>query len=583
LPDTDQRALATKSSRFEAAGPSASQFVVALSVVAAMQAVIRVALYGRYSTDLQNPTSVDDQFRVCGEYAARQPCWKITGTYRDEAITGTTLLLRPDVQALLDDAASDKFDVVLIEALHRLTRDLADAAALYKRLRFYGVKLVTTRDGENSRWHVAINGAVAEAYIDDLIQNVRRGISGKVLRGKFFGPAAYGYAVKKHVDAAFEPIRGDRQINPKTAAIVVRIFTEYANGIGPTEIVRRLNADEIPSPRGGVWQSAVITGYKKRGTGIINNEIYIGRLVWNKNSCPRHPDTAHKVIRHNSPDKWVVAEVPELRIISDDLWAKVKDKQRELSLLYKQQFQPMDPWRTSAIARNATHRAKTLFRRLECACCGGRYSIRGNRRYACRNHRVGGTCANGRTILRSEVEERVLGALIGPFLEPKSIDEAMKAFVQEVERENQQWASDHTIIRRRIEDIDKRNSRLADVIEGGEYSEIVSARLEHNKQEKAELEKRLAARPPQKIVLPPPDEYHRKMENLVEALNRSDEFSEAAQSLNQIVRRIVIAPKAHQLRKKRDTLPMFVYVNLAGLLGLNDDQASTRSAFVIRV
>lgn len=34
--------------------------------------MLRVALYARYSSDLQNPQSIDDQFRLCRQLAERQ-------------------------------------------------------------------------------------------------------------------------------------------------------------------------------------------------------------------------------------------------------------------------------------------------------------------------------------------------------------------------------------------------------------------------------------------------------------------------------------------------------------------------------
>ena len=48
----------------------------------------RVALYARYSTDMQNPTSVEDQFRQAERYAKRQG-WVIVERFSDSAISGT--------------------------------------------------------------------------------------------------------------------------------------------------------------------------------------------------------------------------------------------------------------------------------------------------------------------------------------------------------------------------------------------------------------------------------------------------------------------------------------------------------------
>jgi DNA invertase Pin-like site-specific DNA recombinase len=63
----------------------------------------KVALYARYSSDNQSVASVEDQFRICREHAAREK-WKVVGTYHDAAISGASVILRPGIQSLLQDA-----------------------------------------------------------------------------------------------------------------------------------------------------------------------------------------------------------------------------------------------------------------------------------------------------------------------------------------------------------------------------------------------------------------------------------------------------------------------------------------------
>lgn len=75
---------------------------------------------------------------------------------------------------------------------------------------------------------------------------------------------------------------GEREIEPTEAAIVGRIFREYVAGVAPKAIARRLNMDGISGPFGGSWSPSTIRGNAKRGTGILNNELYIGRLIWNR-------------------------------------------------------------------------------------------------------------------------------------------------------------------------------------------------------------------------------------------------------------------------------------------------------------
>lgn len=66
------------------------------------------AIYARYSSDLQSDASIEDQVRLCREYAEREG-WSIVECYSDPGISGASLL-RPGVQALLQDIPTGKFD-----------------------------------------------------------------------------------------------------------------------------------------------------------------------------------------------------------------------------------------------------------------------------------------------------------------------------------------------------------------------------------------------------------------------------------------------------------------------------------------
>jgi DNA invertase Pin-like site-specific DNA recombinase len=106
----------------------------------------RVALYSRVSSDLQSAASLDDQLRICAEWAAKQGLL-VVGSYTDQALSGASLI-RPGIQKLLQDAAAGKFDVILTESLDRLSRDQEDIAHIHKRLHFQGVGIVTLAEGE---------------------------------------------------------------------------------------------------------------------------------------------------------------------------------------------------------------------------------------------------------------------------------------------------------------------------------------------------------------------------------------------------------------------------------------------------
>src|SRR5690349_5133372 len=119
---------------------------------------MKAAIYARYSSDQQRDQSVDDQIAVCKALIARQD-WISTGVYSDRAMSGSSHL-RPGYQSLLSDARSGKIDIVVAEALDRVSRDQEHVAAFFKQMQFSGVRIVTLAEGEISELHVGLKGTM---------------------------------------------------------------------------------------------------------------------------------------------------------------------------------------------------------------------------------------------------------------------------------------------------------------------------------------------------------------------------------------------------------------------------------------
>jgi hypothetical protein len=106
---------------------------------------------------------------------------------------------------------------------------------------------------------------------------------------------------------------GEREIDPEQAAVVERVFREFVAGVSPEAIVKALNREGVAGPFGGSWSPSTIHGNAKRGTGILNNELYVGRMVWNRLRYVRDPDTGKRVSRLNPANEWISKSVPALR------------------------------------------------------------------------------------------------------------------------------------------------------------------------------------------------------------------------------------------------------------------------------
>src|SRR5258708_29133737 len=188
----------------------------------------RAVIYARYSTELQRDASIEDQIRLCKRRIADES-WSQGDIYRDHAMSGS-IRMRPGYQKLLEDARAGSFEIVVSEALDRLSRDQEDVAALYKHLSFAGVTMVTLAEGEISELHVGLKGTMNALFLKDLAKKTWRGLEGRVRQGRSGGGICYGYDVIRELDAHGAANNGSRRINGPAASILRRIFTEYAAG-----------------------------------------------------------------------------------------------------------------------------------------------------------------------------------------------------------------------------------------------------------------------------------------------------------------------------------------------------------------
>jgi DNA invertase Pin-like site-specific DNA recombinase len=152
----------------------------------------RAAIYARYSTDLQNDRSIEDQVALCRAYAERAKLTVIE-TYADRAQSGSSTINRPGWQKLMRDADTSTFDVIIAEDVDRISRDEADYHGERKRLGFRGIKIHTAHGGEISQIEGSVRAMMSAHYLENLRHKVRRGLAGVIRSGRHAGGRSYGY------------------------------------------------------------------------------------------------------------------------------------------------------------------------------------------------------------------------------------------------------------------------------------------------------------------------------------------------------------------------------------------------------
>jgi site-specific DNA recombinase len=500
------------------------------------QTTKRAAIYARFSTDLQNERSIEDQVALCRSCAAREGM-DVVEIYDDRARSGGSIMGRDGLLRLMDRARDRAFDVIIVEALDRLSRDMEDLAGIHKRLSFLGIEIRAVHEGVVNTVLVGLRGLVGQLYREDNAHKVRRGQAGRVGQGLAAGGLTYGYA----------PVPGDkgkRVIVETEAQIVRRIFEEYVAGRTPRDIAHDLNKEGVPPPRGRVWNASTINGNPQRGIGILHNELYSGRLVWNKVRMVKDPDSGKRLSRPNAKADWQSTEVPDLAIIPRALFEAAQARK---------------------IARSQTHPSQQRRPRhllsglLRCGACGAGMSTNGKDRSGririrCSAATESGSCSDAKTFYLNTVESAVLSGLKAELRQPRVIAEYVRTYHDERVKLAAQSDAKARRLERRLGEINRELERVIDGIAKGTGDPILLGRRTFELgAESRKMEAELKAQPPSAdvVALHPSvlARYEQQLADLQDALSKGirDGDSEAAEAIRDLVETVTVSRDTSRL------------------------------------
>ena len=239
-----------------------------------------------------------------------------------EVVSGETIADRPKVQEVLRRAESPKVKAVLIVEPQRLSRgDLEDIGKLVKLLRYSNTLVITlpyTYDLRDERDRDSFERELKRGneFLEYQKRIMNNGRLLSVQNGNFLGVAPpYGYTktvVKEGKKKCHTLIP-----NPDEAPIVKLIFEMYAEGLGATRISDRLNQMHVPTARGKKWMCDTVLG-------MLDNEHYIGKVVWNKRKSVRTVRDGEVIESRPNAEEYLVYEGKHPAIIPLELWDAVR-------------------------------------------------------------------------------------------------------------------------------------------------------------------------------------------------------------------------------------------------------------------
>jgi site-specific DNA recombinase len=490
---------------------------------------MRAAIYARFSSDLQSDRSIADQTALCRTVCDRAG-FTLVATYEDRALSGASTGARAGFQAMMQAAARREFDVVVAEDVDRISRDQADWHLARKRLTHYGVK-IHTPGGVVGSLDGSVRAMMAEHFLENLSQHVHRGLAGVVRSGRSAGGRAYGYRPILGRPGELEIVEGE-------AAVICRIYQAYVAGDMPRAIAQALNAESVQPPRGNYWRASTLMGNPQRGHGILMNEIYRGRIVWNRVKMIRDPDTGKRLSRPNAPSDYQRADAPHLRIVDDELFEAAQARREK---------------RTHAGKRGRRKPRHALSGLLRCGCCGSGMSIkdrdRGRLRIICSQKKEAGTCANGRSYYLDRIEACVVETLKAKIGSRDAIAYYIRVFNEERRLASSEAIANRSRIEARLAEAQRGLDRMIDAVAAGtlttdEVGERIPKLRTARDQAKAEL---AAIGEPAKVVSLHPTaikDYLQNLDRLAELIGADLAAGDdgLAQALRALVDTVTIMP-----------------------------------------
>ena len=242
----------------------------------AINNVMNVAIYARFSSHNQTEQSIEGQLKVCKEYAQRNSM-NIIKIYKDEAKSGTSDN-RPQFKQMIEDSKNKTFQGVLVYQLDRFARNRYDSATYKAKLKKNGVRVFSARENISDD----ASGILMESVLEGMAEYYSAELGQKVVRGmdinaeNFFyngGTVPLGLKLKDvpvpiGVNGKMV-IKKQYDIDEEKAQIIKKIFEMYIQDYTMADIIKYLNDRNIKTAYGKEFNKNSIRT-------IILNKKYVG-------------------------------------------------------------------------------------------------------------------------------------------------------------------------------------------------------------------------------------------------------------------------------------------------------------------
>ena len=459
-----------------------------------MKTTTRAAIFARKSTSqadiADTEKSVTGQLELARAFAASKG-WKVTAEFSDDAVSGRLRAKLIERNKMLAAALAGEFDVLVVRDIDRLSRDDEELPGLLYGLRNANVGIWCYADGQQvdttsalARLTVNIKAFAGTHEAEASSKRTREQKLARYSKTANVDGKVYGY---RNVG---DPKNRRREIEPKEAKVIVRIFELSASGLGLLKIVKELNREHVPSPTGRGWAT---TGVRE----ILKRELYRGVSVYGKTRWEWGNGGKRKVA---VPEReWLRVPAPELRIIPESLWKRVNDRQERTRETY--------PGRRTNGQLQGRREAGLLSQYLlsgflRCGVCGGNMIVTsrsgqrgGVKKYficTTAHHRGSQICANIKGVPYHELTYEVIETFKRTIFNPTVLAEMLSAELAARAAAPNAVKEEADGIRREVTKLEREIARALEIaLAGSDEVTAVAEALRAKEREKSALQAKL--------------------------------------------------------------------------------------------
>ena len=418
-------------------------------------------IYARYSSHAQRDCSIEQQVEQCTAHA-RHLGIEIKQIYSDRAVSGKTDQ-RPAFQQMMKDAEKGGFKFVVAWKSNRIGRNMLQAMVNEERLSEVGVRCLYVEEDfdDNAAGRFALRNMmnVNQFYVENMAEDIRRGLRDSASQCKVLGNRTYGYE---------KDPSGKYAIRESEAEIVREIFRRILTGEAQIDIINDLNRRGLKTSRGFEWSRNSLQN-------LVKNDKYIG------------------IYRYSD----IVIEGGIPRIMPDEMFYQVQEALK------------VKPNPTQNRRRNKNGEY-LLTGKLFCGKCGAPMVGKSGTGklgklyfyYTCKNREDSKTC-DKENARRDEIEDYVAKVIMEYALTDEVIDWIADGIVKWSEKTEREAHLD--IIEAQIEENAKALANMTKAIEMGILTETTQARLQELEKEKKQLHAKLITARAEILVVTKPE------------------------------------------------------------------------------